>query len=273
MFLVVRILTAVFLAVLVWRVGDATLPFSSFLLICAASFLGFFLPPRIVVFWEKFITRFTKRVALEVSKQLKKLPSKTKKKGLSSFILDTSALIDGRIGEILRTGFLPGEILLPDFVLRELQKVADSSDPLRRAKGRRGLSILEEMKKEERVKVVKTKMRGKTDENLVKLAERKKAGLVTVDFNLNKVAKVSGVPVLNVNKLAQAVRTLVVPGEELEIKIIAEGKEKDQGVGYLEDGTMVVVEKGKGLIGKKVKVVVSRFLQTEAGRMIFGKFS
>jgi len=188
-------------------------------------------------------------------------------------VLDTSALIDGRIEDVLKTGFLPGELLLPDFVLNELQTIADSSNSLKRARGRRGLSILERIKKSrEDFKVCKTKFKSrKTDENLIKLAQKRKAAIVTTDFNLNKVAKVSGVTVLNVNELANAVKTAVIPGEKLSIKVVTEGKEKDQGVGYLDDGTMVVVEEGRGLIGKKVDVIVSRLLQTEAGRLIFGK--
>lgn len=277
----IRVILAVVLAILGFRLTSPVLPsFAVLLSTLVGAALGFFLPPKLVLFWQKFITRFTKSVALEVTKQLKsrlpsapKFPQRKKPKVFHSVVLDTSALIDGRIEDILKTGFLPGEIILPDFVLSELQKVADSSNSLKRAKGRRGLSILEEVKKSrEDFKVLKTKFKSKeTDKNLVKLAQKKNAAIVTTDFNLNKVAKVSGVTVLNVNELANAVKTAVIPGEELKIKVVAEGKEKDQGVGYLEDGTMVVVEEGRDLIGKKVAVTVSRFLQTEAGRMIFGK--
>lgn len=276
-----RIILAISFAILGFRVANTHFPPPVVLLSTLLSTaLGFFLPPKLVLFWQKFITRFTKNVALEVAKNLKsrlpsapRLPQRKKTKVFNSVILDTSALIDGRIGDVLKTGFLPGEVVLPDFILSELQKIADSSDSLKRAKGRRGLSILQDIKKNwEDLKVLKTKSKGqKTDENLVKLAKKKKAAIVTTDFNLNKVAKVSGVTVLNVNELANAVKTAVIPGEELEVKVVAEGKEKNQGVGYLEDGTMVVVENGKELIGKKVKVVVSRLLQTEAGRMIFAK--
>lgn len=272
MFIWTRVISAVFLAVLTFKIFSVSLPFPlNFLSGGAGAFLGFFLPPKISLFWEKFVTRLTKKVALEVTRQLKtRFPAK--RKGSAVFILDTSSLIDGRIGDIIKCGFLPGEILIPDFVLQELQMIADSPDSLRRAKGRRGLTILGEIKENRGLEILRTKIRGgKTDEKLVKLAQKKKAGLVTVDFNLNKVAQVSGVAVLNVNKLAQAVRALVLPGEELEINIVAPGRGKDQGVGYLEDGTMVVVEEGGGLVGKKVRVEVSRFLQTEAGRMIFAR--
>lgn len=249
----------------------------------AGAVLGFFLPPTLVLFWHKFVARFTKNVAAEVAKQLKsrfpgppRLPSRRKPKpseGLRPLVLDTSALIDGRIGDILKTGFLSGKLILPDFVLTELQKVADSTSSLKRAKGRRGLSILEEIKKSDAdFLVLKTRFRSrKTDENLVKLAKKRKGVIVTTDFNLNKVAQVSGIAVLNVNELANAVKTTVIPGEKLKIKIVAEGKEKNQGVGYLEDGTMIVVEEGRSLIGQKVQVIVARFFQTPAGRMIFAK--
>lgn len=275
-----RTILAVVLAVLGFRFASPDLsPWLVFFSTLAGAALGFFLPPKLVLFWRKVIARFTKNVALEVTRQLKrrfptpKLPHRKKPKSVPLLILDTSALIDGRIGDILKTGFLPGELVLPDFVLAELQGVADSSDSLKRSKGRRGLSILEEIKKtREDFEVLKTRFRSKkTDENLIKLAKKKKGVIITTDFNLNKVAKVSGIGVLNVNELANAVKTTVIPGEELEIKVVAEGKGVNQGVGYLEDGTMVVVEEGRDLIGKKVRVTVSRLLQTEAGRMIFGK--
>lgn len=277
----IRVILAVVLAILGFRLTSPVLPsFAVLLSTLAGAALGFFLPPKLVLFWQKVVTRFTKNVALEVTRQLKrrfptsKLPQRKKPQSVPLLILDTSALIDGRIGDILKTGFLLGELVLPDFVLAELQGVADSSDSLKRAKGRRGLSILEEIKKtREDFKVLKTRFRSKkTDENLVKLAKRRKGAIITTDFNLNKVAKVSGVAVLNVNELANAVKTAVIPGEELEIKVVTEGKGVNQGVGYLEDGTMVVVEEGRDLIGKKVAVTVSRLLQTGAGRMIFATF-
>jgi len=276
----IRAILAVASAVLGFRAANTSLPpFIVLLSTLAGAALGFFLPPKLVLFWQKFVTRFTKNVALEVARQLRScLPTapkiqRKKPNGFRSLVLDTSALIDGRIEDVLKTGFLPGELLLPDFVLNELQTIADSSNSLKRARGRRGLSILERIKKSrEDFKVCKTKFKSrKTDENLIKLAQKRKAAIVTTDFNLNKVAKVSGVTVLNVNELANAVKTAVIPGEKLSIKVVTEGKEKDQGVGYLDDGTMVVVEEGRGLIGKKVDVIVSRLLQTEAGRLIFGK--
>jgi uncharacterized protein YacL len=277
-----RVILAASLAIWGFRIAVPQLPPWLILVsTLAGAVLGFFLPPTLVLFWQKFVSRLTKNVAWELARQLKnrfpKPPGlsgwKPKPLGPRPLILDTSALIDGRIGDILRTGFLSGRLILPDFVLSELQKVADSSSSLKRTKGRRGLSILEEIKKTSgELFILKTRFRGRnTDQNLVKLAKKRKGTIITTDFNLNQVAKVSGVTVLNVNELANAVRTAVVPGEQLKIKIVAEGKDRDQGVGYLEDGTMVVVEKGSNLVGREVKVTVARFLQTPAGRMVFAR--
>lgn len=189
-------------------------------------------------------------------------------------VVDTSALIDARILEVAKVGFLTGTLLVPKLVLLELQHIADSADTIRRLRGRRGLDCLAELKKIKTLKVRVLSDQDTTkpvDEQLVALAQKTKSALLTTDFNLNKVASVSGVRVLNINELANAVKTSVLPGEELTIKIIDTGREKEQGVGYLPDGTMVVVEKGKALVGREVVVIVSRLLQTAAGRMIFGK--
>jgi len=190
-----------------------------------------------------------------------------------SYLLDTSAIIDGRIADVVRTGFLEGELVVPSFILQELQAIADSKSDVRRARGRRGLEILEELRKEEfipfRVFVCKLEKGKGVDESLADLAAQKGAKIITTDFNLNKVGRVRGVKTLNINELANMVKTVLVPGEELFVKVIQEGKEESQGVAYLPDGTMIVVENGAGLIGEKVKVVVERLFQTEAGRMIF----
>jgi len=189
-------------------------------------------------------------------------------------ILDTSAIIDGRLSQIVQTGFVNGTLLIIPSVLAELQHVADSSDDLKRARGRQGLEILTELKKSKYIsfRSLDQDPEGKeVDEKLVTLAKKTKGKIVTCDFNLAKVAQVKGVKVLNVNELAQALRASVLPSEELNIKVIHQGKSTDQGVGYLSDGTMVVVENGGGLIGKEVGVIVSRSLQTVAGRMIFAK--
>jgi len=189
-------------------------------------------------------------------------------------LLDTSAIIDGRVLEVARTGFLlNSKLLVPKFVLEELQRIADSEDDLKRARGRRGLDVLNRLGKEKDVRV--QVLEGETDGNdvdakIVRLAKERKARLMTVDFNLNKVAQIQGVTVLNINELHDAMRPVVLPGEILEIKIIQEGKDKTQGVGYLEDGTMVVVESGRRFLGKEIEVVVTRMFQTAAGKMIFG---
>ncbi|MCS7233402.1 MAG: TRAM domain-containing protein [Synergistetes bacterium] len=189
-------------------------------------------------------------------------------------ILDTSVIIDGRILDIYKTGFLEGSILIPRFVLNELQYVADSTDPMKRSRGRRGLDILTKIQKEgkDRVRIYEDEVDGKSvDEKLITLAKKLNAEIITTDYNLNKVANIEGVRVLNINELANALKPLVLPGEELEVQIIREGKESGQGVGYLDDGTMVVVEEGRSYIGKVVELQVTSVLQTAAGRMIFGK--
>ncbi len=190
-------------------------------------------------------------------------------------ILDTSVIVDGRIADICKTGFIEGEVLIPRFVLKELQQVADSQDPLKRNRGRRGLDILNKIRKEKRVNVriidrdfpeIKD-----VDAKLIKLAKAIGARVITNDFNLNKIAELEGVEVLNINELSNALKPYVLPGEELRVQIIREGKEVDQGVGYLDDGTMVVVEEGKKYINTVVDTVVTSVLQTPAGRMIFAR--
>jgi len=189
-------------------------------------------------------------------------------------ILDTNVIIDGRIADICRTGFLEEPIYVPGFVLEELQLIADSSDSLKRARGRRGLDILNGMQKELNL-VVRTfdgplaDDHDQVDAKLVKLAKHLSGTIVTNDFNLNKVAELQGIPVLNVNELANALKPVLLPGEEMFATIIKEGKEASQGVAYLDDGTMVVVEGARRHIGEKVNVIVTSVLQTVAGKMIF----
>jgi uncharacterized protein YacL len=191
-------------------------------------------------------------------------------------LLDTNVIIDGRIADIARAGFLEGPIFVPGFVLEELHLIADSADTLRRNRGRRGLDILNEMQEAPGVDVrvfedyPRISPGDAVDAKLVQLAKELGAAIVTNDFNLNKVAQLQGVRVLNVNELANAVKPVVLPGEELTVTIVREGKEPDQGVAYLEDGTMVVVEHGKDRIGASVRIVVTSVLQTVAGKMIFG---
>ena len=193
-------------------------------------------------------------------------------------VIDTSVIIDGRIADICDSGFLDGMLIVPRFVLGELQNIADSPDVLRRAKGRRGLDILRAMQgKTDKTNVVIVEddypeIR-EVDSKLLKLARDYAAKIITNDYNLNKVAQIEGVAVLNINDLANALKPAVLPDEQMEVKIIKEGKEAFQGVGYLDDGTMVVVDGGREHVGRSVSVIVTSVLQTAAGRMIFGKLS
>ncbi|MEK4380456.1 PIN domain-containing protein [Aeribacillus composti] len=190
-------------------------------------------------------------------------------------ILDTSVIIDGRIADICQTGFLEGTIIIPQFVLEELQHIADSSDVLKRNRGRRGLDILNKIQKELDIQVEiwegDFEDIQEVDSKLVKLAKIIQGVVVTNDFNLNKVCELQNVSVLNINDLANAVKPIVLPGEELNVQVIKDGKEHNQGVAYLDDGTMIVVEDGRDYIGKNIDILVTSVLQTSAGRMIFAK--
>lgn len=224
------------------------------------------------------------RVSSEVSNQLLKLrpnlpfshptPQVGSVALTRPLILDTSAIIDGRILDIAKTQFLSGLILVPKFVLTELQQVSDSSDDLKRARGRRGFEVVEELKKIKslRIEVWDKDQAGKTvDDKLLSLTKSLNGRIITTDFNLNKVASVSNIAVLNVNDLANALKTISIPGEKMEIKIMHLGKEQDQGVGYLQDGTMVVISNAASEIGQTLKVEVTKLIQLPAGRMIFAK--
>lgn len=190
-------------------------------------------------------------------------------------VLDTSVIIDGRIADICKTGFLEGALVVPKFVLEELQKIADSSDTLKRNRGRRGLDILNEMQKDNAMEIQITdtdfEELHEVDAKLVRLAQTIGGAIVTNDFNLNKVAELQGVRVLNINLLANMVKPMVLPGEEMYVHIAKEGKEAGQGVAYLEDGTMIVVEGARKYVGEDLIVIVTTALQTAAGRMIFAK--
>ena len=190
-------------------------------------------------------------------------------------ILDTSAIIDGRIADIAQTKFLGGSFIIPHFILRELQHIADSRDPLKRVRGRRGLDILNKLKKISNVQIKIHQQDfpdiGEVDHKLVKLAKVLEAKILTNDYNLNKVAVIQGVTVLNINELANALKPVVLPGEVIDIKIAKEGTEHHQGVGYLDDGTMIVVENSRHLLGRNVKATVTSVLQTTAGKMIFAR--
>ena len=188
-------------------------------------------------------------------------------------LLDTSVIIDGRIADIAHTGFLEGRLLVPHFVLAELQYIADSSDTLRRNRGRRGLEILNLLQKEPLVDIEFIDEDipdvAEVDAKLIRLARKRQASIMTNDYNLNRVAQLEGVKILNVNDLANSLKPAVIPGEQMEVSIIKEGKELNQGVGYLDDGTMIVVENGRRYLNQTVGVVVTSVLQTAAGRMIF----
>jgi uncharacterized protein YacL len=196
-------------------------------------------------------------------------------KGEPHIVVDTSAIIDGRIAEIVESGFIYGTLVVPRFVLDELQHIADSSDTLRRNRGRRGLEILARMQKDARTPVEIAEERfpdiDEVDAKLVALAKNRSRAILTNDFNLNRVAELQGIRVLNINSLANAVKPALLPGEDLRVRIIQEGKEAGQGVGFLDDGTMIVVEGGARHIDRELDVAVTRVLQTVAGRMIFAQ--
>jgi uncharacterized protein YacL len=244
---------------------------------------GIFVVPVVSVWLRQASGAFAQRVATEVISQLRlpRLPGGGKKENkkkeepryVNPIVVDTSSLIDGRIADVVEAGFLYGTLIVPSFILSELQHIADASDALRRGRGRRGLEILEGLKKSKQIKTLVYQgdgLAGKdVDEKLLRLAKNLKGKIVTTDFNLNKVATVSGIKILNINELVNSLKTTLLPGEQIEVKVIQEGKEKSQGVGYLSDGTMIVVENGAAFIGQSVKTTVSRVLQTVAGRMIF----
>jgi uncharacterized protein YacL len=191
-------------------------------------------------------------------------------------VLDTSVIIDGRIADIAETGFLDGILVIPQFVLRELQLVADSADSMKRNRGRRGLDILQRIQKMANlnIQIIEDDFPAirEVDLKLIELGKRYEAKVITNDFNLNKVAQLQGVEVLNINELANSLKPIVLPGEIMRVFILKEGKEYNQGVAYLDDGTMVVVDNARKMIGKNIDIAVTSVLQTTAGKMIFGKF-
>ncbi len=233
--------------------------------------LGF----RFAIKYESDIVSIFSRMKTNKNEENYDKISKSSNIKTNNKIIDTSVLIDGRIKQIAETGFLEGDIVIPNFVLEELQLIADSADDLKRERGRRGLDIVKELQNSDIINVVIEKKDYKdlkeVDIKLLKLANESRAIIVTNDYNLNKLAKVQNIKVLNINDLANSVKTVVIPGERMLVNIIKEGKEKKQGLAYLEDGTMIVVEEGKDLIGKEVEVMVTTVLQTSAGKMIFTK--
>jgi len=235
-----------------------------------AGYLGFQVGFRRREEFTNLLNRKEKKKAAENEQEESKQLDQPKAK-----ILDTSVIIDGRIADICQTKFLEGTIVIPQFVLGELQHIADSSDALKRNRGRRGLDILNRIQKEIPVNVEiyegDFEEIAEVDSKLIKLAKVMNGIVVTNDFNLNKVCDFQGVQVLNINDLANAVKPVVLPGEELAVQVIKDGKEHNQGVAYLDDGTMIVVEEGKEYIGKTIEVLITSVLQTSAGRMIFAK--
>jgi len=211
----------------------------------------------------------------KADKDKKDAKNKNKQPDSGYKILDTSVIIDGRIADIVKTGFLDGVLLIPSFVLEELRHIADSSDVLKRNRGRRGLDILNQISKESmiNVEIYERDFEDITevDSKLVRLAQNLNAPILTNDYNLNKVAELQGIKVLNINELANAVKPVVLPGEEMHVQIMKEGKEPGQGVAYLDDGTMIVIDGGRKYIGQNTCVLVTTVLQTAAGRMIFAK--
>jgi len=231
------------------------------------GYLGIIIPTRKRDDFTNALTTFKKSSSKE--KTLKST-SVVKPK-----ILDTSVIIDGRIADLCKTGFIEGPLVIPEFVLEELQRIADSSDALKRNRGRRGLDILNKIQKELDIEVIIHEKDfediSEVDSKLLKLSQYLKGKVVTNDYNLNKVAEFHGVEVLNINELANAIKPVVLPGEEMNVQVIKDGKESGQGVAYLDDGTMIVVDGGKKHIGETIGVLVTSVLQTAAGRMIFAK--
>jgi uncharacterized protein YacL len=202
---------------------------------------------------------------------------KEKSTGKSLKILDTSVIIDGRISDICDTAFIEGDLIVPQFILKELQLVADSSDSVKRQRGRRGLDVLDHLQKSAQVSVMISEVDfpeiKDVDSKLIELAKHLDAKIITNDFNLNRIAQLQGIQVLNINELANALKPVVLPGETINVFILKEGKERDQGVAYLDDGTMVVVDNSRKMIGQNVEITVTSVLQTTVGKMIFGRFN
>ncbi len=229
---------------------------------------------RIVTdFWEQQTKRMQDARRQKQKEKKKQSDKKRKEKYEGTIALDTSVLVDGRIVDIVKTGFISDELVIPQGVIDELHLISDSKDELKRKKGRRGLDIINNLKKAHKIHIFKdygdVSRSDGVDKELVRLSKKYKMKLMTMDFNLNKVAKTTGVKVLNINTLVNAVKSQVLPGEKIKVKIVQKGKEMSQGVGYLDDGTMIVVENAQNKIGKKITVTVARIIQTEAGKMVF----
>ena len=241
----------------------------------ALAIWAFNLKKQTIIEWFNSIHIF-QRDSVSESQNTKNLNMSLATNSLvNPMVLDTSAIIDQRIGEIIKSGFLYGTILLPSFILEELQQVADSSMAEKRQRGRLGLKLLQQIKRSKRVSVVAIEDAYPDieliDSKLVQLAADYQAKIITCDYNLNAIAKIRGISVLNINELALNLRTQYLPGETMQVKVVQAGKEDGQGLGYLADGTLVVIQKGKPHIGKEIRVEIQRILQNAAGRMIFVK--
>lgn len=257
------------------------------ILVAAVAFgvLGFILPELLALAAKAGVEEVAKQIVRKFpgsaadfasfASPLRFRRRKSKSRGfVNPIMVDTSVLVDGRLGDIAKSGFITGTLIILPSVIEELHFLSDSSDDLKRARGRRGLDILEAIRTDKKVKseVLDWEPKdSKVDNKLITAAKKLKASLMTVDFNLVKVAKVRGIKVMNINELANAVRIVTLPGEEFRVTINAAGKGKDQGVGFLDDGTMIVVENGAAYVGREIKVKVNKVLQTAAGKMIFAK--
>jgi uncharacterized protein YacL len=250
--------------------------FISRLLLTHAKDIPITLPIYVLLYFVMGYLGFRIGAKKSQTMDLTKLPLLGKMEGdEANKILDTSAIIDGRIADICETGFLEGAFIIPQFVLYEIQHIADLQDPVKKTRGRRGLDILHRLQKQTQIKVkivdVDFPRQKDVDSKLIALAKSLQGKVVTNDYNLNKVAELQGISVLNVNELATALKPAILPGEQLTTRIVKEGKEFGQGIGYLDDGTMVVVDDAKKLMGRTTDVVVTSLLQTTSGRMIFAK--
>ncbi|EOT39118.1 PIN/TRAM domain-containing protein [Enterococcus columbae] len=247
--------------------------FMPIILMVILGYFGFRIGTSRIEEWKKLFSIKSKKVEPQVEQQM--LERRVEDHFHKYKILDTSVIIDGRIYDITKSGFLEGVILIPNFVLYELQYIADSGDSLKRVRGRRGLDILNALQKEEGIAVEMYdgdfEDISEVDSKLIKLAKMLDGIIVTNDYNLNKVSEFQNVPVLNINALANAVKPVVIPGEDMEVLVVKAGTERQQGVAYLDDGTMVVVEDGQHYMNERIQVVVTSALQTAAGRMIFAK--
>ncbi|MBG9987480.1 PIN domain nuclease [Aerococcaceae bacterium DSM 111176] len=255
-------------------VFSATLPF---ILMFVFSIVGYQTVMSRKHEWKDAFARFQKPVEAEVEVESQMLERKADDNFHRYKLLDTSVIIDGRIADIVKTNFLEGILVIPNFVLHELQLIADSGDSLKRSKGRRGLDILNALQKEESVNIEYYEGDfediNEVDSKLVRLAKLIDAAIVTNDYNLNKVCEFQNIPVFNINELANAVKPAMIPGDEMTVTIIKTGTERKQGVAYLDDGTMIVVEDGQYYMNQRVPVIVTSAIQTNAGRMIFAKLS